>query len=81
MVANHRIRGLIMESIPNEAGRTTTYSALFSDVASYCSELQLSINSDLFWTELSRLHQEQCLVYFNENNIKPTQYGLNKYNQ
>lgn len=81
MVANYRIRGLIMESIPNEAGRSTTCSALFSDVASYCSELQIPINSDIFYRALSRLHQEQCLVYFNENNIKPTQYGLDKYNQ
>ena len=80
-MVNNRVRRLIMESVPNEAGKRTTYNALFFNVASYCNELGFDLASDAFLTALKGLQKDQCLVYFNENNIKPTQYGLNKYNQ
>jgi hypothetical protein len=74
-----RIKRLIMESVPYEAGKRTNYNSLYSNVDSYCNELGYTLNKDMFNYALRTLHDEQAIVVFSNDNIKPTQYGLNKY--
>ena len=74
-----RIKRLIMESLPYEPGKQTTYEVVYNDVGSYCIDLGIQIEERSFNKALHFLHTEQCLVYFSPMNIKPTQYGLNKY--
>lgn len=75
----HRIKKLIMESLPNEAGTKTNYSALHSSVGLYCSEIGIPLTRTDFSEALRSLSDDQCLVKFNDFDIRPTQYGLNKY--
>jgi len=75
-----RYKRLIMESLPYVSGGTTTYTALYSDVSAYCSDLGIQITEEIFDRLLKTLHTEQCLAYFRESKIQPTQFGLNKYN-
>lgn len=75
-----RCKRLIMESIPNEAGRKTNYVSLSNDVSLYCSELGYKVIEKDITEALICLHEEQCLVYFGPADIRPTQFGLNKYN-
>lgn len=74
-----KIMRLIMESVPYEAGRQTDYHTLYSSVDSYCKDLGLTLSYDTFKYAIRSLHNEQSIVVFSKNNIKPTQYGLNKY--
>ncbi len=74
-----KIMRLIMESVPYEAGRQTDYRTLYSSVDSYCGDLGIVLNSDIFRYAIKNLHNEQSIVIFSDDNIKPTQYGLNKY--
>ena len=74
-----RIMRLIMESVPYEAGRQTDYSALYSSVDSYCHDLGITLNHDLFKYAIRSLHNEQSIVAFSDCDIRPTQYGINKY--
>jgi hypothetical protein len=68
-----------MESLPFEPGKQTTYKAVYSDVGRYCHDLSIQIDKTSFERALKLLHVEQCLVYFNNSDIRPTQYGLNRY--
>ena len=68
-----------MECVPYEPGRQTTYLSLYAGVGSYCFELGQNVTEDLFDDAIRSLHQEQCLVLFNHDDIRPTQYGINKY--
>lgn len=70
---------LIMESVPYEAGSRTDYSTLYYDVNSYCNELGCSLNKESFNYALKNLHNEQSIVFSSNDVIRPTQYGLNKY--
>lgn len=75
-----RLKRLIMECVPYEAGRGTTYDSLYANVAAYCSELGIKMSDDKFIKSLKGLHAEQCLVWFSStDSVRPTQYGLNKY--
>jgi hypothetical protein len=69
-----------MECLPYASGGTTTYSALYSDVSAYCTDLGIQIAPEAFEDVLATLHKEQCLAYFRKSKIQPTQFGLNKYN-
>jgi len=74
-----RYKRLIMESVPSVPGQRITYDSLRSDVKMYCSDLGHNVADNTFKHALESLHVEQCIVYFNSLDIRPTQYGLNKY--
>ena len=76
-----RLKRLIMECVPCEAGRGTTYDSLYASVTAYCSDLGIKMSDDNFIKALDGLHAEQCLVWFSnaDDSVRPTQYGLNKY--
>jgi len=75
----HRIKKLIMESLPNEGGAKTDYNTLYSSVGLYCSEVGIPLARVDFNYALRSLSDDQCLVRFSDLDIRPTQYGLNKY--
>ena len=73
------IKMLIMECVPHEPGRQTTFTALYSSVDSYSVELGYHLERPAFDRAINALNNEQCLVVFDVNDIRPTQYGLNAY--
>ncbi len=74
-----RIKKLIMEAVPNEPGRSTNFETLYSGVDLYCNEINLELNKEILIEALRDLHNEQSIVYFSDDDIRPTQYGLNLY--
>ena len=74
-----RIKRLIMESVPYEPGRSTNGDTLFGHVSSYCDELGFMLTDPAFRNAIKELHDEQCIVRFSDKDIRPTQYGLNRY--
>ena len=68
-----------MESIPHQPGAKTDYNTLYSYVGLYCSEVGIPLARPDFNYALRNLHEDQCLVRFSDLDIRPTQYGLNKY--
>lgn len=74
-----KYKRLIMEVVPNVPGAKTSYGALLVGVDLYLNELGYSIKKKDFMLALEQLSKEQCLVYFNKSDIRPTQYGLLKY--
>ncbi len=73
------IKMLIMECVPREPGRKTTFEALYSSVDSYSVELGYDLERCAFNRAVNTLNSEQCLVVFGASDIRPTQYGLNAY--
>ena len=68
-----------MESMPYEPGGRTDYVSLLGNTNTYCDELGLALNRDDFGQALGQLNDEQCLVFFSPDDIRTTQFGLNKY--
>lgn len=75
----NRVKKLIMEAVPYEPGRQTTYLSLYDDVTSYSSELGFNITKIDFRQAITLLHEEQCIYHFDDSDIRPTQHGLVKY--
>ena len=74
-----RTKRLIMESVPYEPGRSTNANTLFGSVSNYCDELGIVLTDSVFRDAIRELHNEQCIVRFSDKDIRPTQYGLNRY--
>ena len=74
-----RYKSLIMESVPQHPGVSVTSSFLRGLVKQYCGDFKAAFDECTFEESLSQLHSEQCLVVFSQNDIRPTQYGLNFY--
>lgn len=74
-----RYRKLIMESVPRHAGDSTTKSVLRLQVRQYCYDFGTTLDVATFEQALRELHDKQCLVLFSENDVRPTQFGLNSY--
>tara|TARA_B100000963_G_C22289466_1_gene520743 strand:+ start:220 stop:429 length:210 start_codon:yes stop_codon:yes gene_type:complete len=68
-----------MEVVPSEPGRKTDFDTVFAGVGMYCNELGTLVDRDILEKSLLSLHEEQSLVYFSPSDIRPTQYGLLKY--
>ena len=68
-----------MESVPYEPGRKTNFETLYSSISGYCIDLGFEITKGDLESALADLHNDQCLVRFSNSDIRPTQYGLNKY--
>lgn len=74
-----RIKRLIMESMPYEPGGRTDYNSLLGNTSSYCDELGFVLEREDFNQALGHLNDEQCLVFFSQEDIRTTQFGLNRY--
>lgn len=74
-----RYKRLVMEVVPNEPGGKTDFDTVFAGVGLYCRELGTVTDRDILEKALISLHDEQSLVYFSSSDIRPTQYGLLKY--
>ena len=74
-----RYKRLVMEVVPNEPGRKTDFDTVLAGVSMYCGELGTITDHEILERALFCLHEEQSLVYFSPSDIRPTQYGLLKY--
>ena len=74
-----RYKRLVMEVVPSEPGGKTDFDTVFAGVGLYCRELGTVTDRDVLEKALISLHDEQSLVYFSLSDIRPTQYGLLKY--
>lgn len=71
-----------MEVIPNEPGRKTDFDSIFGAVRHYCVELGCEmIDTQMIEHALRDLKREQSVCVFSEDDIRPTNFGLIKYNQ
>ena len=68
-----------METVPSVPAGRTTYEALYRGVSSYCSDLGITFDGLVFDDALEKLEEEQCLVYFDKNDVRPTTHGLLKF--
>jgi len=68
-----------MESVPNVPAGQTTYEALHRNVRLYCDDLGISFDGITLDDALAELEQEQCIVYFDENDVRPTNHGLVRF--
>ncbi len=65
--------------MPYEPGGRTDCNSLFGNTINYCNELGFTLSKDDFNQALRQLNDEQCLVLFTQDDIRSTQFGLNKY--
>ena len=74
-----KYKRLIMESVPCIPAKQTTYQNLYCSVHSYCGDLGIPFITLVFDDAIEELEREQCLVYFDRNDVRPTCYGLSKF--
>ena len=76
----NRVKSLIMNNLPMIAGVGLNYAVLQEGCQSDGQVLNIKVEEQIFYRALSALVDEQCVVFFKDSEeVRPTQYGINKY--
>lgn len=71
---------MIMEVVPSAPGRKTNFDTILGGVSHYCSELDREVSLEDFRAALRELKYDQCICVFSDDDIRPTNFGLIRYN-
>ena len=77
----NEMKRLIMQNMPDAPSVQTSVvkSSLFDDCNQDATSLQIEIDTTVFNLALGALVDEQYVVYFSDQDIRPTRCGLDGY--
>ena len=74
------IKSIVMQNVPMVAGPPIDYELLKQGCYSDFAAFDYKVTSDTYRDALRELIDEQCMIMIHNNReIRPTQYGINKY--